>query len=141
MSHEIAKAYVVADGLVGVTGTLGISASAANATTPVNASYVWSKSFPYMAIGLEALLISTSTQASQTVVLQASDTAGSFSSPTSLAVLTISSSDTALTKYQTFVAASAVDLAAGQIIRVAHVATATDSVIYKFRVLATPTHY
>lgn len=141
MSLNIGNAYVIADGTVGPAAGDTVDAVIANGTVVVPTAYVWAHAFPWMAIGLEALLLTTATQASQTVVLQASDTASSFSSPTTLATLTISSADAAFAKYQTFVAASAADLDPRQILRVAHVATATDTARYIFRVIVTPNHF
>lgn len=135
MSQEYAKAIVGARGSVPGAGAI------ANGTVVLNGAFAWC-SGPWLAIALEVYVKTAGASATQTVVLQASDTSGSFSSPTTLATVTIASTDVAGTKFQAYVAAGSTDLASTQSTRVVHVATSTDAtLVYDFRVITSPLHY
>ena len=99
----------------------------ANATTVLNGSTVFSYDKYYAIIGIMIYVKAAATLASQTIRLQLSDSAGSFSSPTTLAEQIITSSHTAGTKFWVPVSVASCDLASGYVARLVDIATGTDA--------------
>ena len=98
----------------------------------------------FMVVGFSVNIITGATSATQSVALQSSDTAGSFSSPTTLATITILAvgTDAIGTVKEAFVSTPALScLQPGQRLRVVHIATSTDATLkYGVEIFRAPTH-
>lgn len=99
----------------------------ANATTVLNGSTVFSYDKYFAIIGIMIYVKAAATLASQTLRLQLSDSAGSFSSPTTLAEQIVTSSHTAGTKFWVPVTVANCDLSSGYVARLVDIATNTDA--------------
>lgn len=139
MSRDYTKAAVAARVTLKTAGSSDWAV--ANATTPIKNSIVFGKSHPFRVTMIRLYVTTAATLATQTVILQKSDTAGAFGSPTTLATITVLSSSVAGTMFETAVAVADSDLVAGEAVRLASVATGTDaSFECVAEIVASPAH-
>lgn len=108
-------------------------------------SFIWGKGRLIKIISAQVRINTAATEASQTFVVQKSNAAGSFASPTTLATVTITSGDAAGAQLETAVATASQDIdnSDGSLyaVQVAHVGAATDaSLNYDYEVVYTYTH-
>lgn len=104
---------------------------------------IGSNSVNWGALALSVTVIQGAVNADNVIKLQASDTAGSFASPTELASIAVAAAatDAAGTVKHALVDASKFDLDVGQVLRVVNVATGTDANLkYRADVVVTPYH-
>ena len=114
------------------------AAAIANATVVVG--YIGSQQ-NWGVLALTVTVQVAATSATQTVKLQASDSAGSFASPVDLCEITLASTDAAGTVLFDSVDAASFDLTSGHLLRVVHIATSTDaSAKYRADVTVTQRH-
>lgn len=134
MSLDYSRDCVLASGRVSATINSG-GLEVGNA--------VWSKNYKWIIKSIEIRIVTAATQASQTVKLQSSSTAGSFSSPTDLlsSAVTIASGDAANTLFTARVPDASAQLDAGQIVRIFHTVGSNEaSLVYDYKVIGTVIH-
>lgn len=112
----------------------------ANATKKIGGG-IFSKSYDWLALTLQVAINTAATAASQTVVWQMAASDNTFTSPTVLATVTITSSHTAGTTLITRVDPSVAKIPAGRLTRLVHTAGATDATLdYDYIVSGTAVH-
>lgn len=96
--------------------------------------YIWSKSYNYLCKTL-TVVPTTTNHYETTLILQASSTAGSFSSPTVLATLVLAAASTILVPQEVRVADSLQKLQPGQLVRIwMTTGTTEDTAVLEYKV-------
>jgi hypothetical protein len=104
--------------------------------------HVWSKDFNFLVLGIAVLIETAMSGGTHTFKLQLSDSAGSFSSPTDLATITVSGLSAAAQAFARVAdASSQVDGNTTRALRVVHTSSAAETTgIYSWKVFATNLH-
>jgi hypothetical protein len=101
------------------TTTKLISATLANAsiTGSNTLAHAFSKTFNFKCLHLQVYMTATPTGSSNSLIIQKSDSAGSFSSPTTLGTIAFTTADTAGTTREFRVADADVNVTPGYVVR------------------------
>lgn len=140
----------VSQGTIANATTL-LGAGITVATTPAvvavgPGSYIFGKGVLFKIISAQVRINTAATSATQSFRVQLSDSAGSFSSPTNIITVTITSSDAAGAILKTNAADGSTDVDNSNgtnlyALRLVHVATSTDATLnYDYAVTYTATH-
>lgn len=115
------------------------SGAFANSTQDLKRGYIASYDKNWVIQGIQLRILTAATNNGHTLLIEKSDSNGSFASATILGSINFGSSDTAGTKATSGIIEAAADLVPGEIIRVRHTATGVDgTLVYEADVFATP---
>lgn len=120
------------------TDTKLISATVANAgiTGSNTLAHVFSKSYPFKVLHLQVYMVATPTGSANSLVIQKSDSAGSFASPTTLGTIAFTTANTAGSTAEVRVADTDVNITPGYAIRL-RTAGADATIAYAYQLTVT----
>lgn len=115
------------------------SGAFANSTQDLKRGYIASYDKNWAIQGIQLRIITAATNNGHTLLIEKSDTSGSFASATIIASINFGNTDVALIKATSGIVAALADLVPGEVVRVRHTATGVDgTLVYEADVFATP---